>query len=115
MSPAQSIEVEDGHLPQRGNAPNSLNCGGEWTQSNDSSGEVLRELLRQVLYMSTVGSTEDAQAYLPPAPLVTRLASCLGGGREVADGPRGRGVGMLLRGGLRAIHELLLLLLTKHY
>ena len=28
---------------------------------------------------------------------------------EVADGPRGRGVGMLLRGGLRAIHELLLL------
>ena len=29
----------------------------------------------------------------------------------MADGPRGRGVGMLLRGGLRAIHELLLLLL----
>ena len=34
------------------------------------------------------------------------------GGGEVADGLRGRGVGMhllLLRGGLRAIHELLLL------
>ena len=38
VSPAQSIEVVDGHLPERGNAPHSLNCGGEWTQRNGSSG-----------------------------------------------------------------------------
>ena len=73
-SPAQSIEVVDGHLmPERGNAPNSLNCGGEWTQRNGSSvGNTQRTGSSSGPLLAPTGRM---RRLLTSRPLITHLAS----------------------------------------